>query len=156
MEIRRAREDDIPRLGELLVQVAAVHHAGRPDLFRAGARKYSDDELAGMLGDESRPIFVAVDEQGVVAGYAFCVSQRHERDHVLADVRTLYVDDLCVDARLRGSGVGTALYEHVLGYAREGGYHNVTLNVWSCNPAALRFYEARGLTPQKVGMEQVL
>jgi hypothetical protein len=32
----------------------------------------------------------------------------------------------------------------------------VTLNVWSCNPAALRFYEARGLTPQKVGMEQVL
>ena len=31
-----------------------------------------------------------------------------------------------------------------------------TLNVWSCNPSALRFYESMGLVPQKICMEQIL
>ena len=39
MEIRQAEERDIPRLGELLLQVCRVHCQGRPDLFRAGGRK---------------------------------------------------------------------------------------------------------------------
>lgn len=42
MLIRRAEERDIPRIHELLAQVAQVHHTGRPDLFRAGGRKYTD------------------------------------------------------------------------------------------------------------------
>lgn len=42
MLIRRAEERDIPRIHGLLAQVAQVHHTGRPDLFRAGGRKYTD------------------------------------------------------------------------------------------------------------------
>ena len=40
--------------------------------------------------------------------------------------------------------------------ARDNGCYNLTLNVWSCNPSAMRFYEAQGLVPQKVCMELVL
>ena len=36
MKVRRAEERDIPRIGELLLQVAELHAKGRPDLFRAG------------------------------------------------------------------------------------------------------------------------
>ena len=46
MLIRRAEERDIPRIHELLAQVAQVHHTGRPDLFRAGGRKYTDTQLS--------------------------------------------------------------------------------------------------------------
>ena len=46
MNIRKAETRDIPRLGDLLLQVCRVHHRGRPDLFRAGGRKYTDEELA--------------------------------------------------------------------------------------------------------------
>jgi ribosomal protein S18 acetylase RimI-like enzyme len=77
-------------------------------------------------------------------------------DNVLTDVRTLYIDDLCVDEDVRGRHVGTRLYNHVLGYAREQGYYNVTLNVWACNESARRFYEHLGLVPQKYGMEAIL
>ena len=41
-------------------------------------------------------------------------------------------------------------------FARDSGCYNLTLNVWSCNPTAMRFYEAMGLVPQKVCMELVL
>ena len=76
--------------------------------------------------------------------------------HILEPVTTLYIDDLCVDKDCRGQHIGTELYRHVLDFAREKGCHNLTLNVWSCNPEAMRFYERCGLTPQKVCMEQII
>lgn len=156
MNIRRAEERDIPRLGELLEQVCRVHHEGRPDLFRKGGRKYGDEELRELLRDGERPILTAVDEDGRVLGYAFCVFQRHRGEGSFNDMTTLYLDDLCVDEDCRGRHVGQALYQAVLGMAREAGCYNVTLNVWTCNPGAMRFYERCGLKPQKVGMEVIL
>ena len=44
---------DIPGLIDLLLQVGEVHHKIRPDLFRAGARKYDDRVRL------SQPIFLA-------------------------------------------------------------------------------------------------
>lgn len=156
MKIRHAEERDISRLGDLLLQVCRVHNQGRPDLFRAGGRKYDDGELRQLLRDEDRPILVAEDEQGRVAGYAFCVYQRHRDEGSFNDLTTLYLDDLCVDEQCRGRHVGRALYEAVLELARSSGCYNVTLNVWSCNPGAMRFYEKCGLRQQKIGMEVVL
>lgn len=37
MNIRQAEEEDIPRLGKLLLQVCGGHYQGRPNLFRAEA-----------------------------------------------------------------------------------------------------------------------
>lgn len=153
--IRPATEKDIPKISDLLLQVCLVHHNGRPDIFRVG-RKYSSKELAALLQDPSRPILVAVDENDTVMGYCFCIFQQHTEHAVLTDVKTLYIDDLCVDERLRGMHVGTELYRAALQLARESGCYNLTLNVWSCNSSALRFYEKCGLVPQKIGMEIVL
>lgn len=156
MKIRRAEERDIPAMNRLLLQVLTVHHNGRPDLFKKNCRKYTDEELRELLRNESRPILVAENGDGEVLGYAFCVFQQHKNDNILTDIKTLYIDDLCVDEARRGEHVGTALYEAALDLARESGCYNVTLNVWSCNEAAIRFYESRGLKPQKVGMEKIL
>ena len=156
MNIRPAQESDIPRLGDLLLQVCRVHNQGRPDLFRAGGRKYDDEELRRLLKDPDRPILVAEDENGWVSGYAFCVYQYHKGEGSFNDITTLYLDDLCVDETSRGQHVGRALYQTVLDLARRTGCYNVTLNVWSCNESAMRFYENCGLKPQKVGMEVIL
>lgn len=146
----------MPRIHALLVQVEEVHHRGRPDLFKGNARKYSDAQLAKILIDDTRPVFVACDEQDQVLGYAFCIFQQHCDDNILTDIKTLYIDDLCVDEALRGHHIGKALYDAVVAYAKEQGCYNVTLNVWACNEAALHFYEACGLQPQKIGMEKIL
>lgn len=156
MLIRRAEERDMDGINSLLCQVLMVHHNGRPDLFKAGAKKYTDEELREILQDDTRPIFVGMDEAGSVLGYAFCVFQQHIGDNILTDVKTLYIDDLCVDENIRGQHIGRQLYEYVVDFARKSGCYNVTLNVWVCNESAKLFYEKCGLVPQKIGMEKIL
>ena len=111
MIIERAQIKDMEGINKLLKQVLMVHHNGRPDLFKADVKKYTDEELAAIIEDDSRPIFVARDEQGVVMGYAFCVYQQYVNNNILTDVKTLYIDDLCVDETLRGQHVGKQLYD---------------------------------------------
>lgn len=155
--IRRAVQRDIPDIMKLLVQVDLVHHNGRPDLFKGPATKYSEAELAEILCCDKTPVFVCTDETDAhVLGHAFCIEQQHAGDRVLTDIRTLYIDDICVDAAARRQGVASQLYDAVLAYAREIGCYNVTLNVWACNPGAQAFYESRGMKPQKIGMETIL
>lgn len=154
-EIRRASARDIPAIMKLLVQVNMVHHLGRPDLFKGPTTKYTEAELAALLEDDARPVFVCAEGETVL-GHAFCVFQQKRDDILFTDVKTLYIDDICVDEDARGKGIATALYRHVLDFARAEGCYNVTLNVWACNPGARRFYEAMGMNVQKIGMEAIL
>jgi ribosomal protein S18 acetylase RimI-like enzyme len=156
MEIGGARAGDMAGINRLLGQVLEVHHKGRPDLFKGNTKKYTDEELLAILGDDKKPIFVARDESGEVLGYVFCVFQQHCGNNILTDIKTLYIDDLCVDERCRGHNIGRRLYEYVLDFAGREGCYNVTLNVWECNPGARKFYEKCGLQPQKIGMEKIL
>ena len=156
MEIRRAKEQDMDGINKLLLQVCLVHHNGRPDLFKYGAKKYTDEELRAIIRDDKRPIFTAVGEDGTILGYAFCIFQQQIGNNILTDIKSLYIDDMCVDEAIRGRHIDRKLYDHVLAYARENGCYNVTLNVWSCNEAAMKFYRSCGLKPQKVGMEILL
>ncbi len=156
MEIRRAKEQDMDGINKLLLQVCLVHHNGRPDLFKYGAKKYTDEELRAIIRDDKRPIFTAVGEDGTILGYAFCIFQQQIGNNILTDIKSLYIDDLCVDEECRGQHIGKELYGRILEFAKEQGCYNVTLNVWSCNEAAMKFYEKCGLKPQKVGMETIL
>ena len=156
MKVRMAQEKDIERIHSLLAQVAMVHHKGRPDLFKQGKSKYTDEELKALLQDRSRPILAAVDDNDCMQGYAFCIFQQYKDHNIMTDIKTLYIDDLCVDEAMRGKHIGKLLYNAALDYAREHGCYNLTLNVWSCNESAMKFYESCGLKPQKVGMEVIL
>ena len=155
MIVRRANDSDIPGILNLLFQVDMVHHNGRPDLFKGPATKYNAVELQKIIADDETPIFVCV-EENTILGHAFCIHRQILNDSVMTDIRTLYIDDICVDEKARGKHVGRTLYERVVAYAKESGFYNITLNVWSCNPGAIKFYEALGFQPQKIGMEVVL
>ncbi len=156
MEIRRAAEQDMDGINRLLYQVCRVHHDGRPDLFRDGGKKYNDEELLAIIRDDERPIFVGVDEDGQVLGYAFCIFERYDGSGATTRHTTLYIDDLCVDEQIRGRHIGSQIYHAVLDFAKQSSCYNVTLNVWHCNPSAMKFYEAMGLKPLKLGMEAIL
>ena len=155
MNILFATERHIPGMIRLLDQVGQVHHEIRPDLFRSGARKYSEDDLSLLLQDPSRPILIG-EIDGQVAGYCFCILQEIQGDSVLCDRKVLYIDDLCVEEARRGTGIATALYKRTCEFARELGCQAVTLNVWCGNDNAQRFYEKMGMKPQKIGMETIL
>ena len=149
--IRKAEKRDIPSIIELLHQVNMVHHVLRPDLFKPYTTKYNEQELEALIGDDSKPIFVYDD--GGVLGHAFCMITEVKGDKLLQDLKTLYIDDICVDENARGQHVGKALYEYVRDYALSIGCNNITLNVWDGNDAALSFYRNMGMKVQKTTME---
>lgn len=150
-----AQEKDVDRMLELLKQVNLVHHEGRPDLFKVNT-KYSKEQLKNIINDVNTPILVATNQDDVLMGYAFCIFKQHKNDSILTDIKTLYIDELCVDENSRGQHIGKNLYNAVVSFAKDNNCYNLTLNVWNCNPNAMKFYEACGLVPQKITMEKIL
>ena len=155
MEICMAQAQHIPGMIRLLGQVGHVHYQIRPDIFRADALKYDEAALAQLLADETRPIFIAW-EQDQVLGYCFCVLKDYHSSTVQTGRMELYIDDLCVEQTCRGQGIATALYRHTVSYAKAKGCSHISLNVWCGNDGAMAFYEAMGLRPRHIMMEQSL
>ena len=149
--VRRANRNDIGRIIELLHQVDMVHHEIRPDLFKPNTTKYNEQELEALLDDDSKPVFVF--DNGEVLGHAFCMITEARNDKLLQDIKTLYIDDICVYEKARGNHVGKALYEYVRDYAKSIGCNHITLNVWEGNDPALSFYRNMGMKVQKTTME---
>ena len=152
MTIRQAETCHIPGLIRLLRQVGQVHHEIRPDIFRAGAIKYTESDLEALLKEENSPIFVALEGETVL-GYCFCQIERYCDSTVLTDRAEIYIDDLCVEESCRGQGIAKALYAHVCAWAKSIGCAYVTLNVWCGNDGAMKFYEKMGMSPRKIFME---
>jgi len=169
--VRRATISDIRGIIELLHQVNMVHHVLRPDLFKPNTTKYDEQELKALMGDDSRPVFVfdaeaprsnggmasaRGQEESKILGHAFCLITEVRDDKLLQDIKTLYIDDICVDEAVRGKHIGQALYEYVRDYAKSIGCYNITLNVWEGNDPAYSFYKSMGMKVQKTGMETIL
>lgn len=151
LQIRPAEKQDIPDLHRMLLCIAAFHGEARPDIFKTGTAKYTPEELAALLGDNTYRIFVA--EDNGICGYCFCILQEVKDHLLLQDKKELYVDDLFVDADRRGSGIATALMQKAQQEAIENGCATVTLNVWNVPHSALPFYEKLGYTERKRYME---
>lgn len=156
MNIRRANEKDIPRLLELLGQVLQIHAEIRPDIFIDGTTKYTSDELAKMLKDDTKPVYVATDEKDICLGYAFCQLKEQPFSNNMVQFTSLFIDDLCVDEKARGQHIGESLFEYVKSEAKRLGCYEITLNVWSGNTSAEKFYEKMGLKTKERQLEYIL
>ncbi len=156
MKVRRAEAKDIDDILRLLTQVNMIHHTIRPDLFKGPATKYSREELEEKIRIDQNPIFVLPGDDGRILGYIFCEAQEVKESPLRTHIRTLYIDDLCVDETDRGQHIGQQLYDYALNYAREQGYYNITLHVWGGNDSALHFYQRMGMRSQYQCLEQIL
>lgn len=153
--IRRAIEEDTDKILTLLSEVLEIHAKIRPDIFISGTTKYTKDQLLEMFKDDSKPIFVATDDNEVV-GYAFCEFKEQPFSTTMHRFKTLFIDDLCVDHKLRGQNIGRTLFEYVLKFAKEHDCYDLTLNVWEGNDGAKSFYEKMGMFPKETQMEIIL
>lgn len=148
--VRHAASKDIDKILDLLNQVNLIHATARPDIFKV-VTKYTKEELEKKINNE--PIFVYTNLNDEVVGYIFGVIQDTKTNHLIYH-KTFFIDDFCVDNSERGKGVGTKLYDYVKGYAKNIGCDRVTLNVWSFNENAYKFYIKCGLKPLETVMEE--
>ena len=156
MNIRKAEEKDIPRIIDLLGQVLQIHADIRPDIFIPGTTKYTDSELREILKREDKPVYVAVNDEDLCFGYAFCQLKEQPFSNNMVQFKSLFVDDLCVDKAARGQHIGEGLFEYVKQEAKKMGCYEVTLNVWTGNISAEKFYEKMGMKTKEKQMEYIL
>ena len=156
MKIRKAEKKDIPRILTLLGQVLQIHAEIRPDIFISGTTKYTSCELEELLKQEDTPIYVAVNEDDLCIGYAFCQLKEQPFSNNMVPCKSLFIDDLCVDRQARGQHIGEGLFEYVKQQAKELGCYEVTLNVWAGNTSAECFYEKMGMKTKERQMEYIL
>lgn len=155
MEISRATEQDIPALLQLLSQVLEVHAKDRPDIFKAGSTKFSANDLQILMKDDTQPIFIARENDELI-GHIFCKLEDFSSEENMQDIKSMHIEDLCVDINQRGKHIGESLMNFAFSFAKKQGCYNVTLNVWAQNSAAIGFYEKEGLSIQKYTMEKLL
>lgn len=156
MTIRLAQDKDLTEIKNLLFQVNNVHAEGRPDIFIKNARKYKDEEILAQLHDNSKIIFAYTDESDKLIGYAFCQIHLHENITNMHPIKTLYIDDLCVDENHRRKHIGQSLLQYIEKWAKENAFYNISLYVWECNQNAKAFYEKMGMNVLKTGLEKIL
>lgn len=156
MNIRRAQVKDIPAIIKLLSEVLEIHASIRPDIFKPGTTKYTNDELAKLIKDDQKPIYVAVNDEDEVLGYVFTQLQEQPFSTNMVQFKSIFIDDLCVDSAARSQGVGRALLDFVKEEGKRLGCYEITLNVWAGNDSAIRFYEKNGLKTKETTMEYIL
>lgn len=134
MIIRDAVPDDISQIAPFFrAIVAAGETYAYPD-------NLSDEAIAGLwLEQPPGRTFVAVDGQGAVLGSAKVAPNRPARGSHIATASFM------VDPNAQGRGIGRALGEEALRWAREAGYHGMQFNaVVETNTAAVRLWQALG------------
>ena len=89
--IRQATIEDINGIISLLYQVHAVHAKGRPDIFKTGGIKYTEENVKEIISNENTPVFVLTDEENTVLGYSFCeIKIRVEEKNGLMVIKNNY------------------------------------------------------------------
>ena len=155
MTIRNAKNKDAKLIVSLLSQVLELHAEIRPDIFQTGTTKYTENEVEGLVNNENRRTYVAVDENDELIGFALC-EVRNINSHNMVARREMYIDDICVDGNARGQRIGSQLFEHVKQEAKKLGCYEITLNVWEGNDNAKAFYDKLNMKPKSTIMEFIL
>ena len=120
------------------------------------AKEEVSEIVVKMINDDKKPIYVAVNGSDICVGYAFCQLQEQSVSNNTVPFKSLYIDDLCVDKDQRGKHIGEALFDYVKKEAKRMDCYEVTLNVWTGNTPAEKFYEKMGMKTKKRMMEYIL
>ena len=142
-QIRKAITGDFEEISKLLHEILAYHSQALPQIFRPVKDAPSREMLADIVTDENTAMFVAV-YNGEVIGLVNVHIRESPDIPVLVKRRYVYVSDIIVTEKYRGSNIGRELMNTVEQWALGKGINQVELNVWDFNESALAFYNKLG------------
>ncbi|WP_410770313.1 GNAT family N-acetyltransferase [Fontibacillus sp. BL9] len=154
MNVREARIEDYENVAKLHLQLHELHVTNRPDLFKPTDNDSLDFAyFKSLLDNDTFKVFIVEDEPSGVIAYTLLKVEEAPAIPVFVARRFLYMNDICVDTRFRGKGVGKRLFEKAIAYAKEAGAESLELGVSFFNESAIDFYKALGMKAKSVRME---
>jgi GNAT superfamily N-acetyltransferase len=132
-KIRHAREEDMPRVLQLVQELA--HFEKEPHAVEITVANLKVD------GFGERPLFHCFvgEHKGEIVGLALVYPR-----YSTWKGPVLHLEDLIVTEHMRGSGLGTALLNEVVSYGKQLGVKRVSWEVLDWNEPAIAFYESKG------------
>lgn len=148
MKFRMARTSDAPILAAISIEVwlGTYTRKGVNAFFAEFAlNEFTSAKLAALLEDPNQHVIVSENDEGL-DGF---IRISHGQEAPVAGCSTLEISTLYVQPRHHGKGLGKALLEQGLTYAKSSDAASVWLTTNSENTPAIAFYLEQGF--EKVG-----
>lgn len=142
--IRQARKEDESEIDALMNELDEFHVVNLPWLLREKPQSVPY-ELPPYVDQPGRVTFVA--ESDGVVGVALVYVRELPRNPRLRPGHIAELDALVVRPDQRRRGVGRALVEATLDWAKAAGVLRTELGVYAFNEAGLRFWRSVGFAP---------
>jgi len=153
MEIRRATQAHVPAIASLNNTVQRMHAEEHPHIF-----KYPTDPaemeafFAQKVDQEGNLVFVAVPEDGEIAGYIWAAIEYRSENPFKFARGVMYIHQIAVAPEQRRSGAGSGLIRRVEECAHEHRLQTLALDSWMFNMGAHEFFRTLGFTEYRVDM----
>ena len=154
MEIRIAKKENLEQIVNILEQVSQIHYESRPDIFKKKSKMKVKEDTIEIMNDKEKKVLVAIDNTSRIYGLLI-YKIKEVKNHInLKDSKILWIDELGVDEKYRGKGIGRSLMEEALMISKKLNCQRIELNCWDFNEKAISFYEKFGMSLQRRIMEK--
>ena len=131
-----------------------IHAEIRLDIFIPGTTKYTVCELAALLKQEDKPIYVAVNEEDVCMGYAFCQLKEQPFPPTWCPSSRCSLMTFALTSR-RGQHIGESLFDYVKQQAKSTGLRGDPERLGGKH-FGRALYEKMGMKTKERQMEYIL
>jgi GNAT superfamily N-acetyltransferase len=133
MNIRKGKKEDMPAVLNLIQELAIFEK--EPD---AVVVTVADLERDGFGGNPLFYTFIAEKDDEIVGMALYYYRYSTWKG------RTIHLEDLIVKEKMRGSGLGFALYSEIIAQGKKDNVRRIEWNVLDWNVPAIDFYEKSG------------
>lgn len=130
IHIREATPQDIPLMMELIHELALFEKAPEEVVMT------EDALLKDGFGESPSYICFIAEFEDKAIGMALCYVR-----YSTWKGRVLYLEDLIIKEAYRNKGIGSMVFEYLISFAKNSGYHRLQWQVLDWNQDAIRFYD---------------
>ncbi len=142
--IRNATQEDLTYMHDALFRLNELHHQEEPDYFKPAAEISDHKNLAAYIDKNDAFAFIAEQDSTPIG---FAVGEIRELSSPISKtIKMGSIEEIYVEERLRGTGVGKTLYAVIEEHCRNRGATDLLTEVWGFNESALAFYATCGLS----------
>lgn len=144
IHVRAAAKEDYAALLPIARETQEKHVEGLPHIFQKGTAGLPEAYFLGLLASDSKMMYVAEFEQKI-AGYLIMELSKASYLDILIPRKVAFISDIAVLNGYQGKGIGYALFQQSITWAKAKGADSLDLMVWDFNQDAIAFYERQGM-----------
>lgn len=153
--IRKARNNDRPRISVLLNQISEQHVDLAPDRYQVSTDSFNREFIERYL-HKDMAVALVVEEHNDVIAVALCSMYEHKSEGPVKAGMTCNLDTLVVDTNHQKQGHGRKLLEAAEKWARRKGCDRIKLNVAIENTGGIDFYRKCGYTESDIKFTKII